>query len=132
MIVTLLTGNDNTEPVWDTVGITGCDFRPHFDGHLHNVFTTVYPLNSKHESERLFRTIAGKMAEWVFGNRKRFWRYDRFQIIVSWPLDVRPTERQVIKTGGDFATIERLLGNQDLIQVRDGWARSVFSDAEGG
>jgi hypothetical protein len=128
MIVTALTRNDETEPVWDNVGISGCDFRPHFAGDLHNVFTTVYPLNSKAESEQLFRFIAQEIAEWVLANRRRFGTHDRFQIIVGWPLDVRPTGRQVIKTGGDFATIERLLNNVDLIQVRSGWSKKVFAE----
>jgi len=132
MIVTALKRDDTTEPVWDDVGLHGCDFRPHFNGDFHNLFTTTYPLESKTETEHFFRSIAKKIAEWILGNQDRFGREDRFQIIVGWPIDVRPTGRQVIKTGGDFATIKQLLDNQDLIQVRDGWATSVFSNAEDG
>lgn len=132
MIVTALNRNDATEPIWDDVGLRGCDFRPHFNGDLHNLFTTIYPLESELETERLFRVVATEIAEWILANRGRFGREDRFQIIVGWPLDVRAGGRQVIKTGGDFATTKRLLDNQDLIQLRDGWATSVFSDAEDG
>jgi hypothetical protein len=132
MIVTELSRNDDTEPVWDDVGIHGCDFRPHFDGDLHNAFTTIYPLDSKAETEHLFRCIARDIAEWILAHRNLFGRHDRFQIIVGWPLDVRPTGRQVIKTGGDFATIERLLRDPDLIQVRSGWSKTVFAEPESG
>jgi hypothetical protein len=132
MIVTALNRNDTTEPVWDHVGLQGYDFRPHFNGEFHNLFTAIYPLKTQTETEHLFRRVAKDIAEWILGDRVRFGREDRFQIIVGWPLDVRPTERQVIKIGGDFATIKRLLDNHDLIQVRDGWATSVFANAEGG
>lgn len=131
MIVTALNRNDTAEPVWDEVGLHGCDFRPHFNGDFQNLFTTIYPLESETATEHLFRVVAKEIAEWILGNRGRFGHEDRFQIIVGWPLDIRPTGRQVIKTGGDFATIKRLLDNQDLIQLRDGWTTSVFANAEG-
>ncbi|MEI7462381.1 MAG: hypothetical protein WCK15_23540 [Pirellula sp.] len=132
MIVTAQNRNDTAEPVWDEVGLHGCDFRPHFNGDFLNLFTTIYPLESETATEHLVRVVAKEIAEWILGNRDRFGREDRFQIIVGWPLDIRPTGRQVIKTGGDFATIKRLLNNQDLIQLRDGWTTSVFSNAENG
>jgi hypothetical protein len=126
MIVSALDRNDTTEPVWDDVGLSGCDFRPHFSGDFHNLFTTIYPLESKAETEQLFLCAAKEIAGWILENRDRFGHEDRFQIIVGWPPDIRPTERQVIKTGGDIATINWLIENQKLFQVRDGWATSVF------
>ncbi|MCG8653624.1 MAG: hypothetical protein MI861_27550 [Pirellulales bacterium] len=126
MIVTKI--SDETEPVWDEVGIHGCDFRPHFDGDLHNLFTTIYPLGSKADTERLFVDIARTIADWILANCERFGSGDRFQIIAGWPLDVRPTGRQVIKTGGDFATIKRLLDDPALIQIRKGWTKGVFTN----
>lgn len=129
MIVTKLQRNDTTEPVWDSVGIHGCDFRPHFDGYLHNVFTTIYPLASKSETETQFKEIAFQIANWTLRNRSSFSDGDRFQIIVGWPLDVRPSGRQCIKTGGTLDDLQRLVNDKSLITIRDGWDKSFF-DAE--
>ena len=129
MIVNELQRDDATEPVWDSVGIHGCDFRPHFDGDLHNVFTTIYPLESKAETEVKFMEIAFEIANWILNNKSRFSDGDRFQIIVGWPLDVRPTGRQCIKTGGTFDDLRRLVNDRTLISIRDGWHKTVF-DAE--
>ena len=126
MNVTPLADGDTTEPVWDAVGIRGCDFRPHFDGDLHNIFTTIYPLASKSETEAKFKNIAFKIAERILKNKTRFSKGDRFQIIVGWPLDVRPTGRQCIKTGGTFDDLQKLVNDQNLILIRDGWHKTVF------
>ncbi len=129
MIVTKLQRDDTTEPVWDSVGIHGCDFRAHFDGDLHNVFNTIYPLESKIETEARFKEVAFRIANWILKNRSSFSDGDRFQIIVGWPLDVRPTGRQCIKTGGTYDDLQRLVNDKSLISIRDGWDKSVF-DAE--
>jgi len=129
MIVTELARDDTTEPVWDSVGIHGCDFRPQFDGDLMNLFTTSYPLDSKTETATLFKDIAFTIATWILKQKDRFSSGDRFQIIVGWPLDVRTTGRQVIKTGGAFADVQRLVNDRDLIMIRGGWDTDVF-DAE--
>jgi len=123
---------DGTDPVWDDVRLRGCDFRPHFDGYLYNLFTTIHPLESKSDTERFFCTIACEIANWVLSNRKRFGRGDRFQIIVGWPLDIRPTSRQVIKIGGGFDELRHLINDPDLIQVRNGWSATVFPCAADG
>ncbi len=57
---------------------------------------------------------------------------DRFQLIVGWPLDVRATGRQVIKTGGDYNAIQQLIDDQELVQVRKRWAESLFQTARSG
>ena len=120
------------EPVWDTVCINGCDFRPHFDGHLRNLFTTITPLQTAAETESHFRAIACEIGQWVLDQRKTFYNGDRFQIIVGWPLTVRDSGRQVIKTGGSFNEIKSLLDNQTLIQARDGWRVGVFPNGDVG
>lgn len=129
MIVTELKRDDTMEPVWDNVGIHGCDFRPHFDGSLYNVFTTIYPLDSQAETEVQFKDVAFKIANWILNNRTRFSEGDRFQIIVGWPLDVRPTGRQCVKTGGTFDDLQKLVEDRSFISLRDGWHKTVF-DAE--
>ena len=129
MILHELQPEDTIEPVWDTVGLRGCDFRPHFDGHLHNLFTSVYPLASKNETEAKFKEVAHKITGWILENRSRFSDGDKFQIIVGWPLDVRSTGRQCIKSGGTFADLQQLLDDKNLFTIRDGWHNTVF-DAE--
>ncbi len=124
-VITLAKG-DPTEPVWDAVGIRGCDFRPHFDGDLVNVFTTIYPLFSKTETETKFKDIAFAIAEWILDNNSRFSVGDRFQIIAGWPLDVRPNGRQCVKTGGTFDDLQKLVDDRSLISIRDGWHKTVF------
>ena len=54
------------------------------------------------ETERVLTHHTREIAEWVLSNKKQFSLGDRFQIIVGWPLSVRKTGRQVIKTGGDL------------------------------
>lgn len=132
MIVTELERDDTIEPIWDSVGIRGCDFRPHFDGTLYNVFTTIYPLESKSETEAKFKEIAFHIARWILNNKSRFSEGDRFQIIVGWPLEIRPTQRQWIKTGGTFDDLRQLVNGKTLIPIRDGWDRTVFDGGVGG
>ena len=132
MNVVALNRSDEREPEWIDVGLRGSDFRPHFDGYLHNLFTTIHPLKTESETEQFFRTIAIKLTNWVLSTRGNFWQGDRFQIIVGWPLDVRPTGRQVIKTGGDYDTIKRLIDDPELIQAREGWSQSLFQNEEDG
>ena len=126
MIVTELPEDDTTEPVWESVGLRGCDFRPQFDGDLYNLFTAIYPLDSKFETERLFKYAAFQIADWVINNRSQFSDGDRFQIITGWPLDIRTTGRQCIKIGGTFDELQRLVDDRSLIAIRDGWDASVF------
>ncbi len=125
-----LNRSDDTEPEWTKVGIHGCDFRPHFDGYLYNLFTTIRPLQTQLETEKLFRRITIEIAKWILLNREQFGHGDRFQLIVGWPLDVRATGRQVIKTGGDYNSIQRLIDCPEQIQLRDRWAESVFPNHE--
>ena len=120
---------DTTEPVWDAVALRGCDFRPHFDGNLYNLFTAVYPLKSKDETETKFIEIAHTITGWILENRSRFSDGDRFQIVVGWPLDVRATGRQCIKTGGTFSDLQQLWDYDKLFTLRDGWHNTIF-DAE--
>ena len=129
MILHELQPEDTIEPVLDTVGLRGCDFRPHFDGHLHNLSTTIYPLNSRHETEAMFTEVAHTITGWILENRSRFSDGDRFQIIVGWPLDVRATGRQCIKTGGTFAELQPLWDDRELFTICDGWHNTIF-DAE--
>lgn len=131
MLVSHYENFDQNEPLWDRVGISACDFRPHFDGDLHNLFTTVHPLSSKVESKQLMLGIARKLAEWIVRHASKFGPQDRFQIIVGWPRDVRPDSRQVIKIGGDIDHIGLLRNAAHLIPLREGWSHGVFPESDG-
>ena len=114
------------EPIWHRVGIHGCDFRPHFDGDLHNLFTTIYPLESECETADFIRHCAKEIAGWILASQNQFGDQDRFQIIVGWPLDVRRSGRQVVKTGGDIDAIRQIYNNPLLIEFRSAWAENIF------
>ena len=129
MILHELQPEDTIEPVWDAVGLRGCDFRPHFDGKLYNLFTAIYPLNSMDKTEARYIEIAHNITGWVLENRSRFSDGDRFQIIVGWPHDVRETGRQCVKTGGTFADLQQLWDDKNLFAISEGWHLKVF-DAE--
>lgn len=103
-----------------------CDFRPHFDGDLINLFTGIVPKLTRPETELQFKEVALEIAVWVLEHRKRFSPGDRFQIIVGWPLDVRSSGRQVVKTGGTFDEVKRLVEEPSLIALRDGWDTTIF------
>ena len=132
MKVIKLDEGTSPEILWDDVGIHGCDFRPHFDGHLYNLYTAAHPLKSKVDTEKQFKEIANKIAEWIIQNKSLFHSQDRFQIIVGWPTSVRATDRQCIKTGGPFEDIGHLARNRDSIEMRDGWHLSVFDNDTAG
>ncbi len=112
------------------MGLHGCDFRPHFDGYLHNLFTTIHPLQTESETEQLFRSTAIGMAKWVLSNREQFGPGDRFQLIVGWPLDVRATGSRSLRLAVTTIQFKQLIDDQELVQVRKRWAESVFTNNE--
>lgn len=130
MKVSKLAQNDTAEPLWDSVGMHSCDFRPHFDGDLINLFTTAYPEKTRQETKSRFKEIAFKIATWVLENRSQFSSSDRFQIVVAWPRKIRATGRQVIKTGWTFDEIQQLVNSPKLIELRPEWDADVFEPEE--
>ncbi len=89
------------EPEWDSFGIKATDFRPHWDGHLVNVFSTITPQKDIAQTERFAVSCARQLADWVVSHRSKFAPGDRFQIIIGWPKSIRMTARQIIKAGGN-------------------------------
>lgn len=130
MIVSRLEQLNEKEPLWDTVALHGCDFRPHIDGDLHNLFTTVFPLESEKETSSFILDVVKEIAEWIVANQRTFGKHDCFQVVVGWPTFVRRDSRQIVKTGGNLSQIERLLHDSASIQFRTGWSRSIFPDSE--
>jgi hypothetical protein len=116
----------DTEPPWESFGINRVDFRPHWDGDLVNIFTSVEPLDTEFATERLMVECARSIAGWVTGHHERFGSDDRFQIIIGWPKSVREGGRQVIKTGGIFEDLQKIADGQQPIEMRRGWCSGVF------
>lgn len=123
--------SEHDEPTWDCFTTSGTDFRPHWNGDLVNVFTTIYPQGGADETKQFVIACARKLAQWVLENRSRFGRCDRFQIIVGWHKEIRPTGRQIIKAGGDYAALEAIVSGSLAIETRGNWTAAVFDKAEG-
>ena len=119
------TGTD-IEPAWDSFGINRGDFRPHWDGDLVNLFSTVEPLDSEPATEGLMMDCAKSIANWVTTHRDRFGKEDRFQIIGGWPKTVREAGRQAIKTGGTFEALQKIARGEQPIEMIRGWSNGIF------
>jgi hypothetical protein len=120
------TTGTNNEPAWDSFGINRVDFRPHWNGDLVNLFSSVEPQNSESATERLMIECARSIADWVITHRDKFGTEDRFQVIVGWPKHIREAGRQTIKTGGTFEDLQKLAEDDTPIEMRRGWSNGVF------
>ncbi len=114
------------DPAWDSFGISRTDFRPHWDGDLVNVFTSVGPQEDEESTAELMKDCAVEMAKWVLGNRDRFGRNDKFQIIIAWPISVRESGRHTIKTGGTYEDLQMIVSGHKTIEIRPSWSGGVF------
>ena len=114
------------EPNWCSFGIKRMDFRPHFDGDLVNIFSTVQPQFSEQVTEDFIKDCALKLLAWVLANRERFGEGDRFQIIIGWPKSVREYRRQLIKIGGTFDELEQIVTGEKSIELKRSWNLDVF------
>lgn len=118
----------NAEPMWDMVGVSSCDFRPHFGGNLINLFSCVTPEHTAHETETVLADHTREIARWLLSHRKEFSPGDRFQIILGWPRFIRQTARQIIKTGGDFEAVSRIADGTTRVIPQPEWSRGVFEE----
>jgi hypothetical protein len=121
------TGTD-IEAAWDSFGICRCDFRPHWDGDLVNLFSVVERREDESATERFMKDCARSIAGWVGEHKEKFGAEDRFQIIIGWPTNVRTTERQTIKTGGTYHDLELLAHGTQEIEMRREWSVGVFTE----
>ena len=53
------------DAIWETVGLSSCDFRPTFDGDLVNLFTCVAPKKTVKETHDTLSESARQIASWV-------------------------------------------------------------------
>ena len=115
------------EPLWEEVFFYRCDMRPHLDGDLINIWTTIRPLRDRATTENHVRQCAKQMAEWIMSNSFSFSPKDTFQIVIGWTLDVRTTARQIIKIGGKWDTVTQVSAHPASLEFRDKWDVGVFS-----
>jgi hypothetical protein len=120
------TNGTDIEPAWNSFGINRVDFRPLWNGDLVSIFTSVEPLDSESATERLMVECVGSIAVWVTCHHDRFGSDDRFQIIIGWRKSLRGSGRQVIKTGGIFEDLYKIIDGQQPIEMRSGWSGGVF------
>ena len=114
------------EPAWDSFGIRRTDFRPNWDGDYVNVFTTVEPQESEEATAALMKNCARRLSQWILENKKRFGEADRFLVIVGWPLSVRESGRQVIRTGGTYEELKDVADGKTPLLLKRCWSSGVF------
>jgi hypothetical protein len=119
------------ELAWDSFGIRRIDFRPNWDGDYVNVFTTVEPQESEEATATFMMKCARSLSEWILANRMRFGDADRFLVIIGWPLAVRESGRQVIRTGGTYEELRGVADGETPLIFRKGWSVGVFNPKEG-
>lgn len=115
-----------TEREWDSFTIIRADFHKHWKGDLVNLCTLIQPGRTIPETEALAADCVRQIAGWVLANREKFGPEDRFQIVVGWPLSIRRTRRQIIKTGGTYGDIEEISQGRSVL-LRDGWSTGIFA-----
>ena len=118
--------NPESDPEWDTIGITSTDFRPHWEGDIVNVYSCVYPNQTKSETEQLLITRTREMAAWVLAHQGEFGLGDRFQLILGWPKSIKLTGRQIIKEQGDRKILAKIADGTSPIFLYPGWDDGVF------
>ena len=116
-----------TERQWDSFTIVRADFHRHWDGDLVNLFTLVEPGRTMSETAALAVGCTQQIAGWVLANREKFGPKDRFQIVVAWPLSVRTTRRQIVKTGGTYSDMEDISSQRRTVPLREGWSAGLFA-----
>jgi len=116
------------EPMWDTVGISSCDFRPHYNGDLVNLYSFIVPEQTIEKTQVILSKYAREIARWVILRHKEFSSGDRFQIVLGWPKSVRKTGRQIVKTGGDLETLIKIVDETIPVIPRPGWTLDIFDE----
>jgi len=114
------------EPEWDNFSIDSLDFRPHRDGNLVNIFSTIHPKENASETQNYAIECARKLAAWILEHRNAFGDGDGFQIIIGWSKEVRATGRQIVRTGGDFNDLQAIASGTKEIQMHGNWTANVF------
>jgi hypothetical protein len=120
--------NPKSDPEWDVIGIACTDFHPHWDGDLVNVWSCMSPAATRAETESLLVDRTREMASWILNHRSEFGPGDKFQLILGWPESIRKTGRQIIKAGGDYDALARIVSGVEPVVTRPGWDKSIFEE----
>lgn len=118
-------------------GLASCDFRPHFDGFLHNAWVMILPEKDMETTRQLAVGRYGQVLTLLRRIRWCFAPGDRVQVIVGLHASVKQSGRQIlkgwipaarlkdVKRGIDIFELEKLGGG---LAEMEGWDRGVFPD----
>jgi hypothetical protein len=116
------------DPMWDTVGISATDFRPHFNGTVVTLWSCINPPSTEQEAIELIAECTRSLSRWIVANRRQFGADDKFQLVVGWPKNAVQTGRQIVKMGGEFDVIAMIADGTVDVVMRLGWNRVVYSE----
>jgi hypothetical protein len=116
-----------SEREWNTFTVSRTNFRPKWSGDLVNLFSLIRPKRTAAETGEFAKDCAQQMASWILAHKDQFGAEDRFQIILGWPVSVRQTGRQIIKTGGTYQELEDIASRRRPVELRLFWDKGVFA-----
>ena len=120
--------NPTVDPMWDDLGLTSTDFRPHWNGNLVNVFSGILPSPTKAETQDRAIRYSREIAAWLVNHRDEFGAEDRFQLIVFFPLSVRRYGRQIVKIPGDMDAMIKIANGSSEVALRPMWDHGLFQE----
>ena len=106
------------DPQWDTIGVAACDFRPHFNGDMVNVWSCVSPEPTAAATALMLEQRTRIIAQWILDHREEFGEEDQFQIILGWPESLRDTSRQKVKMSGGISLIAEIADGNSPVYTR--------------
>lgn len=118
-------------------GLSGCDFRPHFDGFLHNAWAAILPEKDMEGTRRLAVRRYGQILRVLRRIRWCFALGDRIQVIVGFHESVKRSGRQILKGWIPAARLREIKKNTDIFELEklgggltemSGWELGVFPD----
>lgn len=119
--------NTDQDQIWDSVGINKIDFRPHFDGYLYNLHSTLRPYSDETLTEKMFIEKTHEVIKWVLNSKGKFNEGDKFQIILGWPKEIRSSARQVIRVGGSIDDLLQIQNGNTIIKPTKNWSLGIFN-----
>jgi hypothetical protein len=78
-------------------GFTSCSFLEHFGGYVHNVWLPIDPEQTADETLDMATIRFKELCLWLRSVRRCFRGEDRCQIVVGFPLELKPRGHQVLK-----------------------------------
>jgi|688.fasta_scaffold1797222_2 hypothetical protein len=118
--------NPKSDPLWDEVGRVDHDFTTHWGGLYIHYYTAIDPKDSEKSTIELVEKCCKEIAIYIQDNKVFFSKEDRFQIVIGWPTSIRTSCRQIVKTGGTWEDIDKLVTAKLPIKFYPGWSNNLF------